>query len=317
MQFWDTGGLRPPMVQDYWQGAVREAFTLLETVPRSGDYCRSTVRLHQVGDVSIANLASYAQVVTRTSSTIRQCADDFFFANLQVAGRCSVEQDGRRIEVGPGNFYLVDTARPYCLDYLEPVQLLSYRLPRSLLMGRIPKARQATAVRVDAAFGLGYLAANLMVSLSKCSEQLDSASSVRACDALVDIISLAVVNSAAGGNCPVMGVREALYGAIGAHVRDNCVDAELSLDKVACRFRVSRRYVQTLFSERGQTFSGMLMDARLDHAQSLLRNSDSKIVSIAMESGFSDASYFGKVFRKKIGSTPSQWRAWNLRGSAI
>lgn len=313
MQFWDTGNLQPPRVQDYWQGAVRAAFTLLETVPHSGGYCRSTVHLRQVSDVNIADLTSYAQVVTRTSSAIRRCNDDFFFVNLQVAGHCAVEQDGRVIEVGPGHFYLVDTTRPYRLDYLEPVQLLSFRLPRSLFTGRALKARQATAVRVNSRYGLGYLSANLMTSLSRCSQQLDSASSVRLCDTLAELITLALMNSATGGKRSVAQVRETLQAAISAHIRDNCADSDLSLDRVASRFRVSRRHAQTLFAEQGQTFSGVLLDARLKHAQKLLQNSDLNIASIAMESGFSDPSYFGKLFRKRAGVTPSQWRLANSR----
>ena len=69
--------------------------------------------------------------------------------NLQLQGVCKVEQDGRRIEVRPGSFYLVDTTRPYRLNFAEDFRTLSFRIPQHQLAPRLRQPRRATAVTVS------------------------------------------------------------------------------------------------------------------------------------------------------------------------
>ena len=47
---------------------------------------------------------------------------------------------------------------------------------------------------------------------------------------------------------------------------------------------------------------------RVDAAARLLRESSMSAAEIAAACGFSDASYFGKVFRRAFGCTPAQYR---------
>jgi AraC-like DNA-binding protein/mannose-6-phosphate isomerase-like protein (cupin superfamily) len=49
-------------------------------------------------------------------------------------------------------------------------------------------------------------------------------------------------------------------------------------------------------------------DLQIRHACKLLKETDRKIIDIAQESGMEDISFFYKVFRKKTGMTPSQYR---------
>jgi AraC-like DNA-binding protein len=41
----------------------------------------------------------------------------------------------------------------------------------------------------------------------------------------------------------------------------------------------------------------------------MLEQTDQDLLTIALAVGFSDASYFTKVFRHQTGMTPSAWRA--------
>lgn len=51
-----------------------------------------------------------------------------------------------------------------------------------------------------------------------------------------------------------------------------------------------------------------LTEYRLAHAVNLLTETDRSITQIATECGFSNSSYFGKIFRKKYAVTPLQFR---------
>ncbi len=47
---------------------------------------------------------------------------------------------------------------------------------------------------------------------------------------------------------------------------------------------------------------------RLNKAKELLQNPELSILSIAYDTGFNDPNYFGRVFRKEFGKTPTEWR---------
>jgi AraC-like DNA-binding protein len=67
-----------------------------------------------------------------------------------------------------------------------------------------------------------------------------------------------------------------------------------------------------LFENEGTTFSEFARNARLSRAYRMLRDprfADRSISTIAFEAGFSDLSYFNKVFRRRFGGTPSDVRA--------
>jgi transcriptional regulator GlxA family with amidase domain len=67
--------------------------------------------------------------------------------------------------------------------------------------------------------------------------------------------------------------------------------------------RFFKNYIQRSFSE-------YLLLTRLKKAAVLLSESDRSVTDIAMETGFSTASYFIKRFREHQGITPKQFRNW-------
>ena len=47
---------------------------------------------------------------------------------------------------------------------------------------------------------------------------------------------------------------------------------------------------------------------RLEEAKQLLESSDEPIEAVAQEAGYEDAAFFGRLFRRKVGVTPTQYR---------
>src|SRR5262249_49274926 len=100
--------------------------------------------------------------------------------------------------------------------------------------------------------------------------------------------------------------------AIFDHLASHFSDPELSLTKVAQDTRISARYLQRLLKTQGTSFTEHVTDLRLNHAFALLTaqgNSDIHICDVALQAGFSDASYFNRLFRSRFGGTPSDVRA--------
>ena len=71
----------------------------------------------------------------------------------------------------------------------------------------------------------------------------------------------------------------------------------------------NRSYLSELFCrETGMTLQEKLTQTRLQQAEHLLRQTDLSIAEIASSVGFSDRFYFSRVFKKRLGISPSEFR---------
>jgi AraC family L-rhamnose operon regulatory protein RhaS len=83
-----------------------------------------------------------------------------------------------------------------------------------------------------------------------------------------------------------------------------------SLDEAARTCGLSRRRFSELFREAsGQSWNDRLIDLRIGHACQLLKRSSRSIQSVAFECGFEDLAHFYRTFRRRMSSTPVQFRA--------
>ncbi|MBC7325574.1 MAG: response regulator [Moorella sp. (in: Bacteria)] len=84
---------------------------------------------------------------------------------------------------------------------------------------------------------------------------------------------------------------------------------ELTLEEVAQQVYLSPCYFSRLFKQvKGQNFIDYLTRVRLKAARELLLNTNLPVAEIAERVGYRDARYFGQVFKKQEGYTPSTFR---------
>jgi len=114
------------------------------------------------------------------------------------------------------------------------------------------------------------------------------------------------------------GRRAAWQAAVLREIDDLIAARGLSAVTVGRRLGITARYVHLLLEDTGQSFSQLVLAKRLERAAGLLRAQEQptrKISEIASACGFGDLSYFNRVFRKRYGRTPSDFRkAANLHG---
>ncbi len=83
-----------------------------------------------------------------------------------------------------------------------------------------------------------------------------------------------------------------------------------TLSELSIIYHKNKKYLGRLFkSEMGMDFSEYCLELRLADAERLLRESDEKIIDIALDSGFNSISYFNRVFKEKFKMSPKEWRA--------
>jgi two-component system, response regulator YesN len=86
-------------------------------------------------------------------------------------------------------------------------------------------------------------------------------------------------------------------------------DKGLSIGKAAARLAISESYLSKLLRRRlGTSFVEYLSDYRIARAEELLASSDMLAYEVAEAVGYPDARYFASLFKKRVGTTPSEYR---------
>ncbi len=83
----------------------------------------------------------------------------------------------------------------------------------------------------------------------------------------------------------------------------------LSRDEVANVACISPSHFSKVIKKTyGYSFTELLARMRVGRAQELLARTEKSVIQICLDCGFSDQSYFTKVFQKYVGKTPGEYR---------
>jgi AraC-like DNA-binding protein len=84
---------------------------------------------------------------------------------------------------------------------------------------------------------------------------------------------------------------------------------DLTLNELVKQVQCTPRHVSRLFNEVvGMSFRKKQSEVRLLRAQELLATTESKVLEVAMESGFQSVSLFNVMFKRRFGLAPGRWR---------
>lgn len=293
-----TAVVSPEARADEWRTVSSEQFVPLDPTPIGPTASfKASLTADRFADCSWALIATTSHTVNRTRATIAQAAPGTVFVNLQLAGGGSLSQSDRQFRIHPGDVAVIDTDRPFTLEYHDNMRMACFSIPkdeyeidaspriidhttsdgsvlstflRGLALGGVQRSH---APRV--------LAANLTTLLSRCPTYRSSSSADQIVARLRDVISRHHANP------------------------------ELTSTDVAHLLHVSRSSLYRTLERHGLTVRGVITDVRLDRAQELLGDESLRHLSsteIGAIVGFGDSSTFVRSFKRKHGMTPQAWR---------
>jgi AraC-like DNA-binding protein len=93
-----------------------------------------------------------------------------------------------------------------------------------------------------------------------------------------------------------------------AYIRDHFAEP-VSRERLASQLKCSPAHFSRLFSRTtGYTYKDFLIQCRLEKAKELLRSSHLQVAEVATVVGYEDPFQFSRIFRKRVGVSPRQYR---------
>lgn len=262
------------------------------------------------GELEITATKSTPLIVRNATSEVNVRGDERIFS-LQVvhSGRCRIRHAGIEIVAETGDMIIADDSKSYELTFAEPVQGLVLAPPWARFGDHAETLEALAGRRINVHSGPGALLSNFIRSawdqLVECEgEEWPESAAELIWDLLTSVLQ------GETGRESVPGRADCLRREAKALIDRRLGDPAFQSSAIAEALGVSARYVQMAFAEVGTTPSRFLLARRLDAAAARLVRLDRpcSITDVALECGFSDLSYFSRVFGRRFGVSARAYR---------
>lgn len=310
---WSSSGLAKRDAIDQWRNWAASTIAPIEVTVFDPDSFAARWVSHGIGQLRLLQLHAPAQRVTHVGAegaAMRATPSIQLVYSLQ--GTLKTAMGGKRFAVEAGQFVLLDNTRFYQMEMETEHRALDLMMPQSWLERYLPDIGSHLANPMDGREGWGAPLGSLLECLS---EHLKSTTLPRSliAEQIGNLLSLATGALETGeSRSPKSRHRGQLARLILGSIENDYADPDLSPERVAAECGISKSYLQTLLAGSGTSFVQELNATRLERAADMLsdpRAQSLSIAEVAYRCGFLDPGYFTRLFRKRFGITPREWRA--------
>src|ERR1700759_455411 len=305
---------------DFLREVMARTWLPMECRPeRRTDYC-AEFRASGLGPMQVVVRDVPPATVRRTPALISQADPDMLKMVLVRGGCCVVGQDGRQARLLPGgvalygtrppallrgDFSLSDTRRPYEVicgpGRAEPVQMMTFMFPPTLLPLSRNRLRQLAAVPFPAGAGLGEVPSHFLLQLPRNIYHYSPAEAARLSTAALEVLGTRLAHELDAHDWDTPEARRhALLTTVQAFIQNNLGDPGLSPAMIASAHHMSLRSLHQLFHDEGLTVAGWVRKRRLEccrHDLSAPALAARPVAAIAARWGFPGPGDFSRAFR--------------------
>jgi AraC-like DNA-binding protein len=311
LETFSTLGLDPRRKIEYWNDSVCASFTPHSSEPVDLRAFNGSIARTSVGDLTAAEVYSDAQAVLHTRTHVARSKRAMFFIHMQLEGESLNRQDGREARLGPGDFTLCDTTRPYEIHFAAPNRMFVLGIPEAIMRRHLACPESVVAIPMSGMDGMsGLLSSFLRGFWKECQDDLDPAVVPRVTNAILDLVAsayTALPASQSERSSLATAHRIRIVNYIEAHLGD----PDLTPMRVAHACKMTPRYLHHLFSHESETVARYILRRRLEECSRALTGQSQRgrtVTAIAFDYGFNSPTHFGRVFRARYGVTPRDYR---------
>ena len=127
-------------------------------------------------------------------------------------------------------------------------------------------------------------------------------------DASVKALVYQIISGLISAEAPHSPNQKKLAPAL-SYLHAHYTDAEFSVELLAKKAGMSRRYFEKLFfAEKGTTPRNYVIELKMSLARELLLNEKLSVSDVAAELGYADVYHFSKIFKQKTGKSPGEYK---------
>lgn len=309
-QSWTSAGIGRAEAIHAWREWAASTIAPIEVEVFDADAFAARWVSHGIGQLRLLHLHAPAQRVTHTGAdgTSGRAAPSIQLV-YYITGLCETRMAGKEFTLGAGEFVLLDNTRFYQMEMSTPHEVIDLMMPLAWLERYLPDARSYLARPVDSRKGWAAPLGALLDTI--IAGGLDDSPLPRplVAEQIGSLLALAMGPGKEAAEVPRH--RNQLASRILRRIEQDHADPDLSPEVVARQVGISKRYLQTLLAASGTSFVAELNATRLERASEILadqRLANVPIAEVAYRTGFLDPAYFTRLFRKRFGITPREWR---------
>jgi len=228
---------------------------------------------------------------------------------VQVSGRGTIEQAGRRAEIGSGQVSLYRSDSPHELVFPAAGERVGIAIPAPMLGVPARALDRLTGTRLDVSDPLLATVARSIIAYEGALYAVPEERRGHVIDLIVGGLR-AVVASLDGSDRP--DPRDELFRRAAEYIEEHLDDPGLDPRLVAEALFVSTRTLQQAFTGSGTGVAQLIRERRLERASRDLADpalSHVPISDIARRWCFDSASHFARLMRLRFGASPRMLRA--------
>jgi AraC family transcriptional regulator, positive regulator of tynA and feaB len=298
-----TSGLTPRKQIQCWTDALTDLCGQFDVDPLDAASFEGRIKYATVSRLKLCQIETSQHRIAHTVSRAKLSEHPFVKIHFQTYGVSYFEQDGRRLDVMPGDCLAYDVACPHEIVSPALTRHEVVIVPKELLQERGFRLAKMSPRKLSARSGTGRIAYDFVHATFDEAPKLSPSNASGVADSLLDLLLLPLRE--ADAMFDRVGP-EAMYVRAQAFIREHLRDPDLCIDQISAALGCTKRYLHMLFSDRGMTVSDYIWNARLQNCRHELETHAGKTVTdVAFSWGFSSSSHFSRVFRKYFGVVPS------------
>jgi AraC family transcriptional regulator, positive regulator of tynA and feaB len=295
---------------EFWTDLVSRHVTPIRIEPAGTRELRGEIRARPIGNLGIARVSGQGVHALHTSSHIARARAHVHAACVNLRGEARIICRGAVTTLQPGDIFITDSREEFTLDLGSPWRHLLVTLPTALLDSRVARPERIAGAVLRSSPLAQLWASHLAAGFGLSGEISPAGAAMFARHSIELLVQL--LDETPGEQ---FGQSESFHAALYARACEIIAlrysDPEINPARIAGELGVSSRTLVRVFSARNETVMRRVFDERLRQAVKLLATRDTahrSVTQIAFTCGFNDISHFGRIFARRMHTTPSQWR---------
>ncbi|MFC6446122.1 AraC family transcriptional regulator [Shinella zoogloeoides] len=290
-----------------WRDIYTAKIGAVEFDTSDGNPFQAKIEALPIGEITYATTVGTVNRVVRTPQHLHADTHDSYSLIITEAAGFGGNYRGNEIDVETGGAFLDGAER---LDFrgADFCRWSNISVPKQLLHASFPKIVDKQGLPIAANTESLVLLRRYLTILEAGGAPTVPSLIQHVSTTLLDLVCMAV--GAKGEDAELAGLRgvraarlQAILDCIQKHYSNHAFTAQI----VASELNLTPRYVHHILSETDRGFTDRVLELRLQRAKSMLgdpRFLTLRISDIALQSGFSDISYFNRCFKRRFGCSP-------------